>query len=395
MKYILIISLIFIIVGLLLLITDAFFLNDKEKKLKKRSYHNFCILIPARYESKVINNIIDSIKKQSIKVDLSSVYVIVEDKSDPTINICKENNINYFIREKLELKSKGYALMEVIEDLYKNNKHYDLYFIFEADNVLDSNYLSSMLEYYNMGYDVVTGYRKSSNINTNSVSSSSALTFSLINDLLNQNKVARNRSITISGTGYFISSEIIDKFKSFPFHLMTEDYELSMYLAMNDYGTYYNREAIFYDEQPTSFITSVKQRIRWCYGYLQVRRKYRKELKRNLNTKTAIGEYIGIKPYVSLLIGIFFFYIYLVTGLFIDFNRYIKVIIFTTLLIYTLLVIFTYFIILIDKDLGLNNKLKVKTLLYNPLYLFSYLYCMIRAMFGNISWERIEHTGIK
>ena len=395
MRIILIISLIFILIGLILLIIDAFFLNDKKKKLTKRKYKNFCILIPARDESKVINNIIDSIKKQSINVDLSSVYVIVESDNDPTVNICKKNNINYFVRSKLELKSKGYALMELIEDLYKKNKTYDLYFIFDADNTLDTNYLSNMLSMYNEGYDVVTGYRKSSNINTNVISSSSALTFSLINDLLNENKVARNRAITISGTGYFISSEIIDKFKTFPFHLMTEDYELSMYLSMNDYPTFYNKKAIFYDEQPTKMKVSIKQRIRWCYGYLMVRFKYRKELKKHLSSKTAFGEYIGIKPYVMFIFGIIFFYIYLIGGLFIDFDKNIKGIIFATLLIYTLLVIFTYVLLLIDKELGINKKLKVKTLLFNPIFLLSFLYCMIRAMFGNITWEKIEHNGTK
>ena len=395
MEYILIISLIFIILGSILFIIDAFFLTDKEKKLVKREYKNYCILIPARDESKVINNIIDSIKKQSIKVDLSCVYVIVEDINDPTVDICKKNNINYFVREKLNLKSKGYALMEVIEYLYSKNNIYDLYFIFDADNILDKDYIYNMLDTYNMGYDVATGYRKSSNINTNAISSSSALTFSLINDLLNENKVARNRSITISGTGYYISNEIIKKFKSFPFHLMTEDYEFSMYLSMNNYNTTYNKKAVFYDEQPTDLKTSIKQRIRWCYGYLCVRRKYRKELKKHLNSKTALGEYIGIKPYVLLIIGAFFFYLFLIIGLFNNFVKYLEIIIFTTILIYTLLIIFTYVLLLIDKKLGINKRLKVKTLLYTPIYLLTFLYCMIRAMFGNISWERIEHTGIK
>ena len=395
MRIILIISLICILIGLVLLIIDAFFINDKEKKLRIRKYKNFCILIPARDESKVINNIIDSIKKQTIKVNHSDIYVIVENELDETVNICKKNNINYFVRRKLNLKSKGYALMELIEDFYKRNNTYDLYFIFDADNTLDEYYLDEMLQMYNMGYDVVTGYRKSSNINSNVITSSSALIFSLINDLLNENKVARNRSITVSGTGYFISSDIIDNFKSFPFHLMTEDYELSMYLAMHNYATYYNKKAIFYDEQPTKLKVSIKQRIRWCYGYLCVRFKYRKELKKHLANKTALGEYIGIKPYVMFIFGTLFFYIYLITGLFIDFNKYLKIIIFSTGLIYTLLIIFTYVLLIIDKDLGINKKLKIKTLLYNPIYLLTFLYCMIRAMFGNISWDKIEHTGIK
>ena len=80
---------------------------------------------------------------------------------------------------------------------------------------------------------------------------------------------------------------------------------------------------------------------------------------------------------------------------FINFDKYIKIIIFSTGLIYTLLIIFTYVLLIIDKDLGIKKKLKIKTLLYNPIYLFTFLYCMIRAMFGNISWDKIEHTGIK
>ena len=100
--------------------------------------------------------------------------------------------------------------MELIEDLYEKNKVYDMYFIFDADNVLDEHYLEEMIKCYEMGYDVATGYRKSSNINISALTSSSALTFPLINDLLNENKVAKNRSITISGTGYYISGDIIN-----------------------------------------------------------------------------------------------------------------------------------------------------------------------------------------
>ena len=395
MEYILIVSLIVIVLGLILFIIDAFFINDSEKKLIERQYKNFCIIIPARDESRVINNIIDSIKKQTVNVDLSSVYVIVEDIDDPTVNICKNNNISFYVRNKLWLKSKGYALMELIEDLYKKNKIYDLYFIFDADNVLDKNYLASMLDTYNKGYDVATGYRKSSNINTNVISSSSALVFSLINDLLNENKVARNRSITISGTGYYISSNIISNFKSFPFHLMTEDYELSMYLSMHNYPTTYNKKAIFYDEQPIDIKTSIKQRIRWCYGYLCVRKKYRCELKKHLNSKTALGEYIGIKPYVLLIIGAILFYIFLILGLFNNPIKYLIIILFTTILIYTLLIIFTYVLLIIDKKLGIHKRLKIKTLLYTPIFLLTFLYCMIKAIIGDVSWERIEHTGIK
>ena len=394
MIYILIISAVFIIIGMVLFIIDAFIIKDKDKELIKRNLNNFCILIPARDESKVIENIINSIKNQSININMQDVYVIVEDINDLTVNICKNNNVSYFVRRKLNLKSKGYALMEMIEDLYQNNKLYDMYFIFDADNILDKDYFKEMIKCYEMGYDVGTGYRKSSNININALTSSSALTFSLINNLLNENKVAKNRSITISGTGYYISSKIIDEFKSFPFHLMTEDYEFSMYLAMHNYSSIYNKKAIFYDEQPIKFKMSIKQRIRWCYGYLSVRRKYKKELKKHLNNKTSLGEYIGIKPYVFMLIGLLFYYIYLIVGLFDNTNKYLFYILGTTLLIYLLLIIFTIVLLIVDRDLNIKKTIKFKTIIYHPIYLLSFIPCMLKAMMGNVNWEKIDHQGL-
>ena len=74
-----IISLSLIILGLIIMFV-CFFLtrkNDNKPKVRKNS-HNFCFLIPARYESKVIEDLLISIKNQSIKINMKDVYVIVE-----------------------------------------------------------------------------------------------------------------------------------------------------------------------------------------------------------------------------------------------------------------------------------------------------------------------------
>ena len=56
----------------------------------KKGGHNFCFLVPARYESKVIEGLLISIKNQSVKVNMKDVYVIVESLKDETVNICKK-----------------------------------------------------------------------------------------------------------------------------------------------------------------------------------------------------------------------------------------------------------------------------------------------------------------
>lgn len=97
------ISLFCIVIGLLqILICLLFTIKTKNIPNKKIEVNaKFCILIPARNESKVIENLLVSITKQTYEVK-PDVYVIVEEKTDPTINICKKYQMNYFIRTEIE-----------------------------------------------------------------------------------------------------------------------------------------------------------------------------------------------------------------------------------------------------------------------------------------------------
>ena len=66
--------------------------------------------------------------------------------------------------------------------------------------------------------------------------------------------------------------------KGYPFHTLTEDYELSSYATLNNLTTYYNTKSIFYDEQPLRFKDTINQRIRWIRGYFDVRKIYNKKI---------------------------------------------------------------------------------------------------------------------
>ena len=99
-----------IILGLILLISK-FLVRFYKGVLpqKQKETNNFSILIPARNESNVIEDLLISIKNQSEKINFENVYIIIENKSDKTIKIAKKYNANIIIREKLNLKRKGYA----------------------------------------------------------------------------------------------------------------------------------------------------------------------------------------------------------------------------------------------------------------------------------------------
>ena len=115
------IGLIFIISAFILLIYS--YLVMPRCHLKPQKYNNkkrYCILIPARYESKVINNLLLSITKQTTKINPKDIYIIVESIKDKTVDIAKQYNMNIILRENLSLKRKGYALNDAVTYILKS-----------------------------------------------------------------------------------------------------------------------------------------------------------------------------------------------------------------------------------------------------------------------------------
>ena len=391
------IGLIFIISAFILLIYS--YLVMPRCYLKPKKYNNkkrYCILIPARYESKVINNLLLSITKQTTKINPKDIYIIVESIKDKTVDIAKQYNMNIILRENLSLKRKGYALNDAVTYILKKQIHYDAYFIFDADNILDKDFIKNMEKSINEGYDIGIGYRNTKNSNT-LVSASSALTFSMINTMLNERKNKYHNNLTISGTGYYIKGSIIEEWNSFPFHSLTEDYELTLYAILNNLTTTYNKKAIFYDEQPDNFNISLKQRTRWVKGYFEARKKYinkisKSETKNDPNFASKVNAFLGVTPYIYIIIGLLIILVnILITKGITTFLCYLTIFL---LLIYTVLVLFTILMLKKEKNsLNISKSMKIKVIFYNPIFMFSYIICLLRTIFiKDIKWDKIDHN---
>lgn len=402
-----IICFVFVLFGILMAIMINLLSRKNSNSPKKRKEnHDFCILIPARYESLVVEDLLKSIKNQTFKIDFKDVYVIVESIRDETVNICKKYNATCFVRKELELRRKGYALDECVRYILSKNKHYDAYFIFDADNILDKNFIKNMVPVFDNGYDLAAGYRNCKNGNDNVIAASSALTFSLINTVFNSRKNKETRNITFSGTGFFIRGNLIEKWGCYPFHSLTEDYELSLYATLNNLTTYYNIKSVFYDEQPIDFKSTFNQRVRWIRGYFDVRKEYQKKLfasllKKDENYGSKLDESYGIIPYILIILGLVLYLLFLVFSSACNYtlknwnlfkNNIIELIIFT-LVIYLSLFLMTLVILLLENNkININKKTKIKTLFYNPIFIMSYILCAFKALSSkNISWEKIEH----
>ena len=155
-----IISIALIIIGIASFIFGIFIMKtNKLKPIKRENNGRYAILIPARDESRVIDGLLTSIDNQTRKINSKDVYVIVESMSDKTVDITRKHNMNIVLRHDLTKKRKGYALDDAVKEILSKNIRYDAYFIFDADNVLDKNYIKEMEKSINKGYDIGIGYR--------------------------------------------------------------------------------------------------------------------------------------------------------------------------------------------------------------------------------------------
>lgn len=400
------VSVILILLGLLVtLINGIITKKNNNPPKKKRDNHDFCFLIPARDESLVIEGLLKSIKNQTHKVNMKDVYVIVESKEDKTVSITKRYNANVVLRKDLSKQRKGYALDDAVKEILASKKSYDAYFIFDADNTLDKDFVKNMIPVFDKGYDIASGYRNCKNGNQSVVAASSALTFSLVNTVFNKKKNENTRNITFSGTGFYIRGYLIEKWKGYPFSSLTEDYEISQYATLHNLTTYYNVDSVFYDEQPVKFKNTINQRIRWIRGYFDVRGMYFKKIvksisKNDKNKGSKIDESVGILPYILIVLGLVIWFLALVFFIVLSFLlndgntlRYLVELVIYFAVVYLALFSMTVFIVILEGNkINLSLKMKLKVVFYNPIFMISYVPCAFRALtLKEVKWTKVPH----
>ena len=181
-----------------------------------------------------------------------------------------------FPRSNDKLVGKGYALDYGLKAIWEQyaDRDYEAFFVFDADNVLDVNYFREMNATFDNGAKASTSYRNSKNFGSNWISAGYGVWFLREAKFLNQARLTLNTSCAVSGTGFFIAADILKAAGGWKWHLLTEDIEFSANSILEGVRISYTPTAILYDEQPTTFRQSWRQRLRWARGFLQVFRKY-------------------------------------------------------------------------------------------------------------------------
>ena len=228
--------------------------------------NKFAVLIPARNEEQVVGSLIHSLKNQDYPEDLYDIFVIPNNCSDNTKNVSLDAGAKV-LNCKVPVKSKGDVLRYIFKKL-KKNKDIDAYIIFDADNIVDKNFLKRMNDTLCEGYEVAQGNRDSKNPHDSWTSSSLYLYYWILNLFYNKARMNMHASSTINGTGFMIKKSVIDE-DGFDTYSFTEDLEFSARCIIKGRKIAYVEDAITYDEQAIKYKISVIQRKRWTVGNVQ------------------------------------------------------------------------------------------------------------------------------
>lgn len=375
-----------------------FFIKLKNKK--PETLHSFAVVISARNEENVIPHLLNSIANQDYPAELIKVFVVADNCTDATAAVARNKNATVYERFNNSQIGKGYALNFLFENIRKDfgEDRFDGYIVVDADNLLSPNYISEMNKTFSDGYKVITSYRNSKNYGDNWISSGYALWFLHEAKYLNYSRAALGTSCAVSGTGFLFSKEILKKSNGWNFFLLTEDIEFTIWNILEGETIGYCPRAVLFDEQPTSFRQSVRQRLRWAKGYIQVFKKYGTSLVKGLFHKKAFACFdmiMSILPAVVFsVLGLVFEILAAVIALASGESVLPILLVIAKNLATAYLSMFVlgaFPLISERKNIRASASEKLRSLFTFPLFMMTYLPISFWALFAKVEWKPIKH----
>ena len=381
-----------------LIISVCSLITLKEKPLLVNKNHKFLAIIPAHNEEAVVGNLIESLQKQNYPKDKLDIVVIADNCTDKTKDVAESYGVKIFERHEEDpaKRTKGDALSLFLNTLLADPKmDYDAFCVFDADNIVDSNFISAMNKHLCQGEEVVQGYRDIKNPTDSWIASGYAIFYWTMNRFYHLARYNAGLSPLINGTGFMVKFDAIRP-TGWNTNTLTEDIEFSLKRIIQGKKLGWATDAIVYDEQPVKFKPSWSQRSRWTIGHIQCLQEYTKPLAKAASTNKTLMNFDGLLYMlgsipmfvITILLLVLNAISYLFNGMttpdfIMNIIRYIVPTFFLPIL--TALII-----MVIDKK---PIKKMWKGLLMYPIFLGSWLLINFKCLFKrDTTWEKIEHV---
>ena len=371
--------------------------------------HRYAAIISARNESAVIGRLIRTLKEQDYPSELLDVIVVADNCTDNTAEVARSAGAIVYERFNKVQVGKGYALDYLFKHIFEEQGEdaYDAFFVFDADNIVDPQFVREMNKMYDTGEDsALTSYRNSQNFCANWISAGYALWFLRESRFLNRPRTRLGVNCAVSGTGFLIAADVLREEGGWNYHLLTEDIEFSAQTIIDGKRISYCPTAMLYDEQPITFKDSWNQRFRWAKGFYQVFAHYSWRLLKGIFTNKKGARFACYDMLMTIAPAM------LLTIITIGFNGTIAVLallgymsagsMIVSSLSSMFFCLFNYclFMFILGalttftewNNIHSTTGKKIKYLFTFPFFMLTYIPIALVALFKKAKWKPISHT---
>lgn len=372
--------------------------RKKEKPAYAVPRKRFAAVIAAHNEELVIAHIIDSLQAQNYPRELFDIFVIADNCTDNTASIAARQGAQVYVRSDNDRRGKGHALEWMFRKIYEMGDKYDAVCVFDADNLVSSNFLYEMNKQLCKGHNVIQGYIDSKNPFDSWITCSYSIAFWLSNRIFQLPRYYLGLSCGLCGTGFCVDLSVL-KSIGWGATCLTEDLEFTMKLALNSMKVAWAHDAVVYDEKPITLKQSWRQRIRWMQGHADCASKYLGPLFKKAFSQCDLAAFdcaiYLFQPIRFILMGLMTVMLW-VQSFYPESPFYTLQYIFPTTVWYVIVVLqFLYGPLVILSENKFDIRILLGFLVY-PFYCLTWVPITIQGFLTrkNKSWNHTKHTRV-
>lgn len=283
--------------------------QDHDPKLR------FLVLVPAHNEENVIGDIISNLENMEYPRELYDFYILADNCTDLTAQVARKMGANVIETRKDSPDAptgKPIVLQKALNQLEGYQEKYDLVMFFDADNLMDPNMFLEVNSQYlsaNGKADVIQCYLGAKN-RKGLVALFYYMSYTITNRFFQYAKSRLGLNCVIGGTGFAVNAKYLHERGGWTAMSLTEDFELQVEATCEGKRILWNNHVRVYDEKPTRFRASFRQRTRWAQGHWYVAFKNTGKLIRALfHKRIGFGEFLStflylysLTPFVILVV---------------------------------------------------------------------------------------------
>nr|NNM91446.1 glycosyltransferase family 2 protein [Bacilli bacterium] len=261
------------LIGAYQVVLSVFGLYHRKRQITETPSKKFAVFVAAHNEERVISPLLENLKRLDYPDHLYDIYVIADNCTDQTAEIARRHGVIAEERVSETDRGKGFAIRWMLDQLTERKANYDAVVMFDADNLVGTNFLRVMNDRLIKGKKVIQGYLDIKNPFDSWVSISMAISYWYTNRMWQLARYNLGLSCALGGTGLCIDMALLQQLG---WHAtgLTEDVEFGARCVSVGIFPEWAHDAKVYDEKPISIRASMRQRLRWMQGHFNCAQQY-------------------------------------------------------------------------------------------------------------------------